>query len=196
MPFTKTEQSTTLPVSVDLLKKQSNVTFDVDDALIEFYLKAVVAYGEKITGRTFVQSTFELDIESFPTGKVALLPNLQSVDSVAYVDADGDAITLSASDYKVKKTALIGYVEPVDSWPYDAEDIVITFKAGYPVVDDSPTTPNDLVMWLMVKVADYYAFRESYIVSSASRADALEMPQSFCDNMLSHYIVPGIGSGA
>lgn len=196
MPFTVTEQSTVLPVTVDLLKKHSNVTFDIDDDLIEFYMIAVVSYGEKITGRKFVQSTFELDLESFPLGVIDLLPNLQSVASIVYTDSEGVEQTLDDSLYKVKKTTLVGYVDSVDYWPTGAKDIIITFDAGWPVaVGDISTTPSDLKLWIMAKVADYYTFRETFVVSSGSRADVAEMPKTFVDNMLSNFIVPGIGSG-
>jgi uncharacterized phiE125 gp8 family phage protein len=195
MPFVVTQTSTVLPVTTEYLKAHTSVSHDADDSLIEMYLKSAVAFGENITGKTFVESTFELDLDAFPPGKIALRPNLQSVSSVEYTDTDGILTALDGSSYKVKKTGLVGYIEPVDGWPSGAEDIVITFSAGYPVVDEEATTPNDLKLWLMVKVADFYAYRESVVVSYGGGANTAEMPKTFVDNMLSAHIVPGVGAG-
>ena len=199
MPITVIAESAVLPVTVDMVKQHTSVGISDDDDLIEQYIKAATAYGEKMTGRKFVAASFQLDTELFPVGKVKLLPNLQSVESVKYTDSDGDEITLSVDDYRIRKTHLVGYIEPVSSWPYDAQDILVDFTAGWPVVEgvdtapDVSSTPDDIQGWLMVRVAGMYEQRENFIASSSFVS---AMPADFVDNILSCWVVPGVGAGA
>lgn len=192
MPVTVTVQAAQTPVTVAQIKQQTNVTFDADDTLLEMFLAAAVEFGENLTGRKFVESTFEFDADTFPAGRIPLYPNLQSVTSITYTDSTGAGQTLDPALYKVKTTALVGYVEAVESWLYGAEDILVTFKAGYPVVNDNITTPADIKQWLMVKVADFYLQRESFVFG---RDRVFTMPASFVDTMITCKVVPGYGAG-
>lgn len=194
MPVILKTPSAVMPVTVALVKKHTVIGAEigtVDDELLSLYISAATLYGQHITGRSFVEATFELDLEEFPTGKVKLMPNLQAVDSVVYTDADGAQITLDTAEYKIRRTHLVGYIEPVDSWPDDAEEIFVTFKAGYPVDQGAVTTPSDIIGWLMVRVADMYAQRESFVLNGT----VSEMPASHIDHVLNNHVVPGYGAG-
>jgi len=199
MPITVTTEPSILPVTVEMVKKHTNVDITEDDELIEQYIKVATSYGQNITGRMFVAASFELDIDSFPTGKIKLLPSLQSVESVKYTDGEGDEVILSLDEYKVKKTHLVGYIEPVLNWPSDAQDILVCFTSGWPTIDgegdEEPvsTTPDDIRGWIMVRVAGMYEQRENFITSNGSSVTA--MPADFIDNILSCWVVPGIGAG-
>ena len=192
MPFIVVTPSTVLPVSVEEVKLQTVVEHSEDDTLLEMYIKAAVDYGEKVTGRNFTPVTYQLELDSFPAGKIALRPNLQSVTSIVFTDSDGVEQTLDSNEYNVRTTAIVGYVEPVDSWPA-GKDVVVTFTAGYPLSGGEPTTPYGIKLWLMVKVADHYKQRESFLAQGGN-ATVAPLPQSFIDNMLSCEIVPGVGA--
>ena len=200
MPITLKQASEYLPVSVEMVKIHTVLSSDniEDELLIRSYINAAAAYGQNITGRVFVQSTFECDLDEFPIGEINLLPNLQSVASVKYTDEDGEDVTLDASEYDVKKTGLVGYIRPVTSWPAYAEDIVIEFDAGWPVAGDTfkaPTLPEDIKAWIMIKVAGMYLQRESFVLSSSGKLGIAQMPKDFIDHALDCYIVPGLGAG-
>lgn len=183
MPIVLKTASSILPVTVELVKLHTVIGSEigsVDDALLEMYIKQATRHGQNITGRSFVEATFELDLGSFPFGKINLMPNLQEVSSVTYMDMEGVEITLDPSLYKIRRTYLVGYIEPVESWPIDAEEILVTFSAGWPEDTGSATLPEDLIGWLMVTVAGMYEDREKFV---------------FNNDGLDCYVVPGIGAG-
>lgn len=177
-----TWQSSALPVSVAECKLHSNISHDADDALIEQYIRAAQSHAEILTGCRLSVCTFELDLETFGAGAIDLRPQLKTVDSIIYTDKNGDSSTFT--DYTAKTTPLIGYVEPDDYWP-GGEDILITFTAGFEFV------PQDIKVWLYIKVADLYAQRESFAITNATISN---MPSGFTDNLLSTYVVPGVGA--
>lgn len=199
MPLTKTTTTNILPVTPEEAMKYAVVEEKDDYPLVKRFMKAVTLRGQEITGRQFVVETFELDEEMFPTGKLKLMPNLQSVDSVKYTDSEDEEQTLDSSEYKVKKTGLIGYIKPVDVWPVDATDILVTFTAGYPTSGEDPnivpTTPDDIVLWIMTKVSGFCEQREDFVLSKGGRFGISTMPVDFIDSYLDSYIVPGYGSG-
>lgn len=190
MPITIKSADPTPVLTVATVKQHANIDIDADDTLLEFYVKAVTAYGQRITGRRFVQAAFEKDLDEFPTGNLELLPDLVSVASVTYTDSDDVSQTLSADDYTVKTTGFVGYIEPVDSWPTGATDVLVTFDAGYPVSGGGEaTTPDDIKAWLLIRVAGMYAQRENFVIGNV---DVSTMPKDFIDDALSYYKVPGI----
>ena len=195
MSITVKAKSDVLPVTVAQVKQHTNIDIDADDSLLELYIKAAANLGQNLTGRMFVSGTLELDDVAFPTGKLSLYPNLQSVTSVKYTDENDVQQTLDSSEYTVKTTGLIGYIEPVESWPSGAVGILVEFVAGYVPVDGVSTTPEDLQLWLMVKVAGYYKQRESFVTSRVGTLGVAEMPRSFIDHQLDCYVVPGFGAG-
>jgi len=194
MPFTVTTAPSILPVTVAQVKQQTNVDHSADDTLLEQYISAAVAHGQQLTGRYFVETGLQLDLDEFPAGNISLLPNLQSVGSITYVNDDDERVTLNADQYTVKASGIVGHVDPVDSWP-EGTDVLVSLVAGWQVVSESVTTPADIQAWLLVKVADFYAQRESFVTSKAGVMGVAAMPATFIDNLLACYVVPGIGAG-
>jgi len=156
--------------------------------LLEQYIKAATAYGETLTGRKFAPTVYQLDLDSFTSGNIYLRPNLISVSSVTYLDEN--EVEQEFTDYTVKSTGIVGYIAADDGWP-GGTDVVIEFTAGFAI----DGVPEDLRAWIMVKVADFYTQRESFIQSRMGAMGVVEMPKSFIDNILYTHIVPGVGAG-
>lgn len=198
MPLVMTEKPTQEPVSLAEVKRHSIIEHSSDDVLLTGFIKAATLHGQHLTGRQFVQAGFELDHDAFPPGIIKLAPNLQEVASVTYKDEDGQPVTLDPAEYKVKKTGIVGYIKPVSTWPSTAEDVLISFTAGWPLTDDVepvPTTPDDIKAWICVRVAGMYEHREPFLLSMGGRFGVSEMPKSFVDHMLDCWTVPGWGAG-
>ena len=198
MPFTIITPPLIYPVSYTEAMLHAVVEdFDEID-LINSYIKAFTAHGQNITGRQFVEAEFMLYLESFPDGNIFLRPNLNSVTSIEYKDTDGETQIVDTSLYSIKKTGLVGYLSPVTAWPSDGNspaDIMIKFKAGWQVVEGLPTTPEDIRIWIMVRVAGLYEQRENFVLGKSGRFGVSNMPRDFIDSVLDSYIIPGIGAG-
>ena len=198
MPFTIITQPEFDPVTWTEAMAHAVVENNDDIDLIRSYITAFTLHGQHITGRQFVEATFELDLEAFPEGKIFLKPNLNSVLSVKYKDSNENIQTLDESAYVIRKTGLIGYLTPLETWPsdvYSPADVIVTFKAGWPIINELPTTPEDIKAWIMVRVAGLYEQRENFVLSKGGRFGVANMPRDFIDSVLDSYIVPGIGAG-
>ena len=130
-------------------------------------------------------------MDAFPSGsgaKIELKANLQSVTSITYTDSDGESQTWAADQYEVKTDPLVGYVKLATdcSWPVGATDVIVTFKAGWPVVEESPTTPEAIQLWIMFWTATWYAHRETVVVGTVIG----KMAHNFIDGLLDGYKIP------
>lgn len=133
-----------------------------EDALLQVYLNAAVAYAEKITKRDFLWKTYETSRDYFPEAVQSEgyylsgcinhtnLPSfeirkspLESVEKIDYMDADNNWQELANDvySYTVEQDYSEVYLIGGKSWPESAtnklQTIIITFTAG--LVEDSET---------------------------------------------------------
>lgn len=186
-------QPVVLPVTVAEVKAHAVIEHSLDDALIEQYIKAFTAYGQNRTGRQFVATTMELRLDSFPLGSIDLAPELQSIVSIKYTDADGYEDVVDVDEYTVVNWS----ISPVNAWPDSARSVKIKFVSGWPATGDgteefpyTPTTPEDIKAWIMVRVAGIYEQRENFVLSKSGGFGVSEMPKDFIDFALDLYAVP------
>lgn len=122
------------PISLAEAKTHLRVTRDDQDAYIEALIAAAFDHIEKSTGRAFVEQTWEMIIDAFPTGEIAIpIGPVASVVSVTYADADGLAQIVPEEAYEVDTASETGWVVPVGDWPTPMATInavVITFTVG------------------------------------------------------------------
>ncbi len=78
------------PLSVAEAKEQCRVTDGEDDSTIERLIVAAREFAEAFTHRTFIQTSLELRLESFPSSGPIYLPAPPyiSMTSVEYQDTD------------------------------------------------------------------------------------------------------------
>lgn len=94
---------------------------------------------EELTGRSFINKTYDLKLDLFPTGKCPIyIPKnpLSSATSITYTDADAAVQTLATSVYKVLTSREPGEIrlKHGKTWPavYDESEVVtVRFVAGY-----------------------------------------------------------------
>lgn len=131
------------------------------DAEIDRLIAAARAHGERYTGIRFASQTVTGKCDSFCD--MARLPEapLTSVSSVAYVDADGAAQTLSTDVYEVRtdglETAIV--LKYGQSWPaiQSGSRITLTAVVGY------ASPPDDIRHALLMLVAFWFANHEAAV---------------------------------
>ncbi len=158
-PLTKTE--------VRLQLKNENITSD--DALLDIYIKAARQLVEKKTNTALISKTITQVYNEFPCAKegneyaalkLAVSP-LLSVTSVSYKDGDGDAQTVTSTNYDTDITTQPGLVAPKNtfSWPsvYSGLNAVtVVYLAGY---TDASSVPYTLKQSMLLAIAFWYRKR-------------------------------------
>ena len=135
---------------------------------IERTIIAARKAAENFLNRTIVVRTRTEILDAFTT--VINLPNgdVSSIDSISYIDSNGDAATVGnwiLSEDRL--TAAYG-----ESWPATRDQlgaVTITYTAGY-APTGSPaedTTPEDIVEAMLEIIAGMYDNRDSVSQSSA-----------------------------
>lgn len=133
-----------LPVSVDEVRDMRGLTHSLDDAKIK---RAIERASETVEGRVrraMATATWRMKLDYWPCvtdanpwGSIEVKrPPLQSVTSIAYLDADGVSQTWSSSNYIVDTDSEPGRISLAygASWPTVRSvplPITITYIAGY-----------------------------------------------------------------
>lgn len=166
----------TVPVSVSDMKEHLRVTHTDDDNYIEALILAAAKTCENFQGRKYMQASKVLKLDAFPEFGI-IRPEwspLIQVDSIQYVDTDGNAQTVPASDYDVDTDTEPGRITPAygKSWPSTRDQvnaISVNYQAGYATADE---VPDDIKHAIKLLVGHFYEHRES-----VSEVKLQEIPQ-------------------
>lgn len=159
------------PVSTSEAKLHCRVDYDADDTLFAAWITAAREYAETYQRRALITQMLEMSLPAFPCGEIVLpRPPLQSVTSIAYVDANGDSQTLNSSLYQVDTRGIVGRVKPAygQVWPstrcetYNA--VTITYVAGYG--DAATAVPRATVAAIKLLVGHLNENREMVITGT------------------------------
>lgn len=150
----------------------------LNDPVLPIYVAAARATVEQHTGRSIIAQQWRLTLDAFPSGSTAIplgRPSLLTIDSVAYIDADGDPATLSVEDdITVDADAFIPAIRPVygTSWPSTRATpnaVTITFTVGYG--ETAADVPGDLKAAILLLIGDLYRNREAQVVAVSIAAN-------------------------
>ena len=183
------------PVSLDVAKVHCRVSLSYtgDDAYILALIVAAREYCEKETRRSFVARTYELrmnglpcrfasqagylrSFERFPVytyGEIRLpKPPLIAVESITYIDMDGNQQTLDPSQYQVDAGGVLpgticpAYGQMFPQNRYQLDSARITYQAGYGTPAE---VPSGICQAMLLLIGHWYRNRES--VSDAGLAE-------------------------
>jgi uncharacterized phiE125 gp8 family phage protein len=192
----RTTDPDTTAISVADLKLHSRISGDSEDSLLAVYIAAAEAQLQEERQLQLITATYTYTLDKWADTIALPIVPVQSVDSITYIDADGDTQTLDSGQYQ---TSGIGYdhypatIKPAYgcSWPTvrDApEAITVSFTAGYGDGADEygDTTPADLRAALLLSAADKYEWREATSPVSATTLVAYQ-------NLISKHGLSSIG---
>lgn len=130
-------------ISLEDVKDHLRITEDDRDSDLLLLIYAAENHIENYLGRSLINKGYRLKLDCFKQTIEIPKPPLVSVESIKYIDSDGNQQTVTASDYIVDADATPGRVVPAYglSWP-SARSIInaveIEYTAGY------GTTPDDI----------------------------------------------------
>jgi len=146
------------PVSVSELKTQLRIEHSEDDAYLFGLIVAARQYAEKATGNVFITQTWDIPFTDFSSLEIPIRP-IKSIESITYVDTDGNNQTLSDSvyfldDYGFRAHINLGYGE---QWPSirDQKNAVIVR-----VVAGANQAPQSIKHAVILMAAHWYENRE------------------------------------
>lgn len=170
--YTLTSGPAAEPVILVEVKKHCREDDTGQDQLLAALVQAAREKVEGDTGRQLVSATVRERFDCFPEdGPIRLsLAPVQSVTSVAYVDADGDSQTLDAADYRVDAESEPARIEPAygEAWPAAQEvvnAVTVTYLAGWAT---AAAVPQSLKQAILLLVGHWYANRETVVVGTIS----------------------------
>lgn len=126
-----------LVVDLTTLKKHSVVEDPEDDTLIQDYANAAQELLEELTARSFLNKTYDLTLDKFPSDCIEIpIAPVSSVTSVSYVDGDGTTQTWTASLYQTDTKREPARIRPAfgQAWPVarvQQNAVTVRFVAGY-----------------------------------------------------------------
>jgi uncharacterized phiE125 gp8 family phage protein len=174
-------------VDLDKIKEQLRETFgtsDFDDQLLSL-IGTATQYGEKLTGRDFINKTYKGYLDCFPSdcqGIEIRKSKLQSISSIQYLK-DDVLVTLPSSDYYFtdSNNYSIIFLKEGLSWPKNIDNIkqavFIEFVAGYG--DDSCYIPALLRQALISHIVALFKNAGDCIDSDSSKAQYKQLYNAF-----------------
>lgn len=179
------------PVTLAEAKAVCRVDADItaDDAMITGMIKAARGQAEQITCRTIVRAQWERSLDAFPEGGIELAwPTVETINSIAYVDAAGALQTLSSALYTLDGREDPGWAMPAEGadWPATldtANAVRVTFTARW-LEGGTDACPEDIRSWIMMRVATLYKFRE-HVAAGVSVA---ELPREHGMGLLDRWV--------
>lgn len=169
------------PVTLEEARAQTRVDCDAEDAFLGLLISVATQAASDRLQRALVPTRYRLTLDSFPDAVELLMPPVISVESVKYIDIDGEQQTLDPQDTFLDSVSEPGYLVPAAgrAWPATQDRIntvEVEYTAGYP---DS-AIPTPIKQWILLALGDMYANRER-------SAEKPVVPQNFAEGLLDTY---------
>lgn len=153
-------------------KAHLRVTSSDENSLISMYINVAVDFIERYCGVTLAETTWQLDLPSFPTvDRFIELPRgpVSAVGSMYYYDADNVSTLWASSDYQTSFSELPAkiYLEEGDTWEdtYERPDAVrVQYTAGYTWAN----LPDRWKLPIFYMVAHQFHYRQPVVGESVT----------------------------
>ena len=179
-----------LPVTLEEVKAQARYDLPDEDALILGYARAATEHAEIFLNRALITRSYQLALDDWAAEIRLPMPDLISVQSIKYDDADGTEQTADPALYQVSTARLPGTIKlnPNQTWPAlttakDMDRIRIDYTAGY---GPNPTdVPTQIRQGVLYAAAHYFTERQP-----VSTQQMREIPGTASALLWPHRVVP------
>lgn len=155
------------PVTVSELKDFLRLSGTDQDSMLTGFISAARAGVEIFTGRTLINTVYELFFDSFPAAGVEMLrPPVQSVSSIYYINSDGVDTLLASTEYRVDVASIYGRITPAYGKTFPVTQAVtnavkVTVTCGYGTT--AASVPAPLKEAIKMIAADIYEHPEANV---------------------------------
>ena len=177
------------PVSIAEVKTSARIDGTEFDTQATIAIAAMRSQAEERLARCLITQTLELILDDFPAGEIELImPGVQEILTVKYIDAAGVEQTLSDTTYTLGEDSIIADLY----WLYPAQDVAwpatqasanavrIQFKAGYG--DAAANVPQDIRLWIIAHAVQILQSPDGYVEQKFS-------PLPYVDRLLHPHII-------
>lgn len=177
------------PVSIAEVKTSARIDGTEFDTQATIAIAAMRSQAEARLARCLITQTLELILDDFPAGEIELImPGVQEILTVKYIDAAGVEQTLSDTTYALGEDSIIADLY----WLYPAQDVAwpatqasanavrIQFKAGYG--DAAANVPQDIRLWIIAHAVQILQSPDGYVEQKFS-------PLPYVDRLLHPHII-------
>jgi uncharacterized phiE125 gp8 family phage protein len=165
------------PITTAQAKTHCNITTSDDDTYIDILIKAARQKVESDTDRAFINQSWYLYLDAFPSSSdtVIYLPRspVSSVTAITYTDTDGDSATWTSTYYDADIYHEPGRVLPAFGYAYpsDAKDkpscVRVEYVVGYGAnIGAATLLPTTMTQALYLLISHWYENREPVIVGT------------------------------
>lgn len=156
VPTTSTMAVSLAEIKAGLSIHSSNTDHDTELTSLEARASQIL---ERHCNRAFIRrGSFVLTLDRFPDSNVIMVPRppLVQVDSITYLDTDGNSQTWDSSKYYVGAASTPAKITPAinESWPTTQvriEAVTITYTAGYGTTYESVPAPIRQALILCIR---------------------------------------------
>lgn len=189
MPLKLITGPTLEPVTTAEVKSSARVDDAAYDTQATLAIAAMRSQAEARTARCLITQTMELILDDFPAGEIDLiLPDVQEILTVKYIDTNGAEQTLSDTNYVLGEDSINAalywlYPKQNVAWPAtlaSANAVRIQFKAGYG--DAAADVPHDIRQWIIANAVQILQSPDGYIEQKFS-------PLPYVDRLLHTHII-------
>jgi uncharacterized phiE125 gp8 family phage protein len=159
-------------LTLDEAKDFLHVTSDDEDDLIQSLVDQATAYFQDAANIQLCEAGYEFRLDAFPSGEIKIPRGpLVSVESITYIDSDGNEQTLDAAEYDVDIYDPTGRVCPAynETWPTTRavmNAVCISYTAGF---GDSADVPETAKGALRLLIGHWYRNREAMLTGTISK---------------------------
>lgn len=158
-------------VTLEQIKMQLQETRSDQDTLIQSITTAARQWVEEFTGRTLMDTTYELSLEEYPQGwsRIELRrPPIIEIETFTYTDSNGAEQEIAADQYVLAR-GLKPFIAPAwgISWPATRSQVgslKIRYRAGYAQAgspDGRYLIPQPLIAAIKLLAAHLFENREA-----------------------------------
>jgi uncharacterized phiE125 gp8 family phage protein len=149
-------------MAVTLADAKDTLRIDQDDTSLDsqiaIWVAGITAEAEHLTRRAFVNRPMRVTLDAFPDA-IRLSAPTYSVESVQFVDLNGQEQTLNPDDYYADLVTEPGYVVPASgkAWPATSariNTVTVDYTAGYG--PDATTVPPSARLYILARLAEQW----------------------------------------
>lgn len=171
------------PVTIDEVKASARIEGTEFDGQIPVIIKSLRRLVETRIERRLITQTVELVLDAFPCGEIDLvLPDVQAITSIKYIDTNGTEQTLAGSAYVLCADLTPSLLRPVygASWPSTREQqdaVRIRLTVGYGAT--AASVPDEVRYWIIAHAVQALQCPDGLVESSIK-------PLPYVDDLLNN----------
>lgn len=153
------------PITTSEAKAHLRVEGSEENALIDLLIKTARRRAEGLTGRAFINQTWDYVLDA-PTGSIIKIPlnPVSSVTSISFTDKSAVTTVYSSANYVTDSISIPGRVilKSGQTWDVDLQEangMAIRFVAGYGAARTD--IPDDIRQAIFMLVGEWFENREA-----------------------------------